>query len=346
MKEVLDALLRDYTNIGVAVVNPETRVLFANRKMQIQYRTAVGEPFPNTRLGQVIKLALTQNREVVGIPLQEIIEGKPHHLLLYVYPQRENDEIRSLVVFVCDANALNAAFESRIHEMKQHIINEMAAGMANIVLNPLAVLKGLLQLIEKSIRNDPFFFDWNLHTMRDKLDQYFHLAYKHVDQIDGILRRFLLLDKPDETKWGPVSVIDFMQRLIPEIQREAINRKIKFVCEYPNAPAQILAHELYLKEVFDALIRNAFEATCEYGLVTIKTVVTDQSVEFIIADEGGGIDEQLISRVKEPFFTTKEDALGFGLTFCDSVLRKMGGTLEIANTGKGTEVRVALPKIR
>lgn len=183
------------------------------------------------------------------------------------------------------------------------------------------------------------------HPLKDKLDQYFALAYHQVQQIDDVLQRFLLLGKPSEMAFVPISVFALLQKFIPCIQRKAFEQNVALVCEFPSSDGQVVAQEFYLQELLSALFLNAFEASQPSGTVKFRTEIQDKTVDFFIEDQGEGIADHIIQQVKEPFFTTKDGALGIGLNYCEGILHKIGGTLDIQSSANGTQVHVVLPKI-
>ena len=346
MKQVLDVLLDTDSEIGIAVLDPQLRVLFMNEKMNTLYPAKEGEVYAEkTRFHQLIQLAVRQNKKIAGFPVHEFIESQPVHVMLYILPFRQDGTIVSLFVLACDMTEIHKSYESKIRQKEIRIIGNMAAGSADVILNPLAVIRGTLQLMEQSIKNDVISIKLSTHPLKDKLDQYFSLAYQQVHQIDDVLQRFLLLGKPSEMAFVPISVFAFLQKFIPCIQRKAFEQNVALVCEFPSSDGQIVAQEFYLQELMSALFLNAFEASQPGGTVKFRTEIQNKTINFFIEDQGEGIADYIIQQVKEPFFTTKDGALGIGLNYCEGILHKIGGTLYIQSSANGTQVHVVLPKI-
>ncbi|MFC0213798.1 ATP-binding protein [Paenibacillus chartarius] len=113
--------------------------------------------------------------------------------------------------------------------------------------------------------------------------------------------------------------------------------------EFSGQNGQVLTEELRLEEIITAVCRNACEACGSNGIVGFLVRISDETVEFIISDNGEGIAADILPRVKEPFFTTKEEALGFGLSYCEIMTRKIGGRMHIQSSTEGTEVRLVFP---
>jgi signal transduction histidine kinase len=347
MKEFMPFLIESNNQIGYMLVDLELKVVFANEQMVGLYPVAVGEPLrAKTKLKQVLDLSIKQNKAIAGFPIHETVDGKPRHVLLYTHPYRENGVISALAAIVCDISPLFQSFQNMIHQEKLQLFGDMAAGTANVILNPLAVIKGVIQLIEQSIKKDVISIDLPAHPLNQKLNEYFALLYEQVKQIDDILQSFLLVGKTSEMKLAPLSVVPFFREAVAKFQNEAMERSITLICEYPNTNTQVLSREDELTAALKALVKNAFDATEKGGTVKLQTLVTETSVNFIVVDYGGGIPKKNLENIKKPFFTTKENALGIGLNICESIVQKMGGTLTINSVDMTTEARIMLPKIR
>jgi two-component system NtrC family sensor kinase len=99
-----------------------------------------------------------------------------------------------------------------------------------------------------------------------------------------------------------------------------------------------------LEQLFLNLITNARDAMHDGGRLSVHARTDGDWIEIIIADTGCGIPPVDLTRVQEPFFTTKPDGTGLGLTICRSIVWEMGGELNIASRpGEGTRVTVRVP---
>jgi signal transduction histidine kinase len=92
------------------------------------------------------------------------------------------------------------------------------------------------------------------------------------------------------------------------------------------------------------LLTNARDASRQGDRISVQAAVAGARVEIAVADTGHGIAAEHIPRVVEPFFTTKGDGNGLGLTICRSIVWEAGGTMDIRSAaGAGTTVSVSLP---
>jgi two-component system, NtrC family, sensor kinase len=125
------------------------------------------------------------------------------------------------------------------------------------------------------------------------------------------------------------------------MSRSAIELHVNVPDEIP----EVACSQSDLEQVFLNLLTNAREATPQGGRITVMVRSVDRLVEISIADSGCGIPAENLARVLEPFFTTKENGNGLGLSICRSVLWEVDGTLTIqSEPGNGTDVRVLVPQ--
>jgi len=120
---------------------------------------------------------------------------------------------------------------------------------------------------------------------------------------------------------------------------------IDLTVNMPDDVPEVACSQTDLEQVFLNLLTNAREATPHGGRIAVTVRAVDRAVEISIADTGCGIPPENLSRVLEPFFTTKLHGNGLGLSICRSVLWEVDGTLTIqSEPGSGTHVQVLVPQ--
>jgi signal transduction histidine kinase len=108
----------------------------------------------------------------------------------------------------------------------------------------------------------------------------------------------------------------------------------------------ILVGQGDLEQLFLNLTTNAKDAMPTGGVLSIKARNLGSNLELVIRDTGCGITPELIPRIQEPFFTTKPNGNGLGLSICRSIIRNAGGRIEIdSGVGVGTQITVLLPTV-
>jgi two-component system, NtrC family, nitrogen regulation sensor histidine kinase GlnL len=222
----------------------------------------------------------------------------------------------------------------------------MALGLAHEIRNPLAAIRGAVQLLGRELGDDA------------RLAEYTTVLLTEVDRVNRIIEMLLDLARPVQVKRVPLNLHQLFERVALLHQEAARERAITLVRRYdPSLPA-ILGDEDRLVQVFHNLLRNAIEAMKDGGHVTLTTRVSMNPlygkidtgagprimVEAVVADEGSGIPTGLRGRIFDPFFTTKESGLGLGLALCHRILEEHHGAIQVDSVeGKGTTVTCFLP---
>jgi PAS domain S-box-containing protein len=160
----------------------------------------------------------------------------------------------------------------------------------------------------------------------------------------NILAELLTLTRSQDVKRVPV---DIRALLEAAVEQAGPSRKgsVKLVREIPSMPLVASVDPLRLQQAVVNLLKNAFQAT-EAGSVTLRLSADEGWVTIAVADTGPGIDEEVRSRMFQPFYTTKprDEGLGLGLVLVKHVVEAHNGTIEVASEpGRGSTFTIALP---
>jgi two-component system cell cycle sensor histidine kinase/response regulator CckA len=144
----------------------------------------------------------------------------------------------------------------------------------------------------------------------------------------------------------PVDLPAELEKLTPTFKR-LLGPNVSLVTEYDETVRLVNSDPIYLEQVLINVLKNAPDALPDGGQVTVTTTrVTDpcKRVLITIADNGTGMEPQVLERVFEPFFsTTKRQKTGLGLSTAFGLVRQMGGEITVeSELGKGTTVRIYL----
>jgi two-component system, NtrC family, sensor kinase len=123
-------------------------------------------------------------------------------------------------------------------------------------------------------------------------------------------------------------------------ERQGIRLDVQFADVLPN----IQAGQGDLEQLFLNLATNARDAMPAGGALSISAETVADHIAILIRDTGCGIPVEFMSRIQEPFFTTKRNGTGLGLSICRSIIWNAGGQMDIkSEPGAGTQIRVLLP---
>jgi two-component system CheB/CheR fusion protein len=209
-------------------------------------------------------------------------------------------------------------------------LGEMAAVVAHEVKNPLAGIRGALQVIGGRMPD----------TSRDKT--IVGDIVSRLDALNAIVHDLLVFARPRDPQLGPVPLADLLESTIALLRRDPAFAGVEVAVSGDNPVVQ--ADSEQLKTVFQNLVLNAAQATDGSGRVTVSIARDTQTASVAIADSGPGIPLDVRDRIFEPFFTTKHRGTGLGLPTARRVVERHRGTLDVeCPPSGGTLVTVTLP---
>ncbi|MFV8828546.1 ATP-binding protein [Alkalihalobacterium sp. APHAB7] len=236
------------------------------------------------------------------------------------------------ILSVCrDITARKQTEQMMIQAEKMNVAGQLAAGIAHEIRNPLTSLKGFVQLFRSgTIPNDVF-----LHIMEDELER-----------IDLISSEFLTLAKPVNTDFSKVNLYLLLKDIVALLDTEAFKQSISIATVFESEEATVLGVSSQLKQVFINLIKNAIEVMPDGGTILIKMEKEQDYVNVSVQDEGIGMTEEQLSRIGEPFYTTKEAGTGIGLMVTYTIIENHNGIVHVkSKLNEGTMFTVQLPVI-
>ena len=213
----------------------------------------------------------------------------------------------------------------------------MAAGIAHEIKNPLAAMKIHLHLMRKTLRTKG-------SIDSDGAERYLSVLDEEIDHLNKIAVDFLFAVRPMNIELRLGSIESVVNDLITFLSPEADEKNIEVVSDVEKFLPRIEMDSRYLRQSLLNIVENAFAAMPGGGRLTIS-VKLDGNFEIItIKDTGTGIDEEHLSKIFEPYFTTKASGTGLGLTVVYKVIKEHRGDIFVASEpGKGTVFTIKLP---
>lgn len=210
------------------------------------------------------------------------------------------------------------------------LVGQMAAGITHEIRNPMAVVRGFLQLMrEKS---------------PDELNSYYQIVMDELDRANSIINDFLSLAQSRISETESVQLHLVIEELGPLIWADANLRGQSVELKLnPSLPLlQLNVREI--KQLILNLVRNGMEAMGSKGVLTVETRINGDHVDLMIRDTGGGIPQHQIDNLFVPFFTTKNQGTGLGLPLCLSIVERHKGIISVnSEEGVGTVFTVSFP---
>jgi PAS domain S-box-containing protein len=332
---------------GVIVTDVAGTVVYMNDAAGMIFgldpAATIGRPLAGNISGLRWK-ELAQGREVVT---RDIEVFHPAHRVLnfYVVPlMGEDDEHPGQRDHVGYALIMRD-FTERHREAQETLETEriaalqlLAAGVAHEIGNPLNSLAIHLQLLERRLRKLP-------EAEQEQLLHPLEIARDEIKRLDTIVTQFLRAIRPtplQRTRQDINSIIrDTAEFLEPELK----SRNILLEIELASALPVLDVDQDQLKQAFFNIVKNASEAMKQGGLLKIRTGSESEWVNITFTDTGGGMSNETMARVFEPYFTTKIGGSGLGLMITQRVVRAHGGEVVIeSDPGKGLRLTIRLPR--
>ena len=304
------------------VVKPVHKLL----KMTEEYKG--GEMVPN--LGESSRNEIGELSRALSVMLGRLDDNKK--------------ELQAHITSLEKANReLQQAQDEIIKSEKLASVGRLSAGIAHEIGNPIGIVLGYIDLLKRDDIRD------------DERKDYLSRVESEVTRIKRILRQLLDFSRPSSGVPTQTHIHErittTLNMLSPQPMMEGIETETRFLAQKDL----VLADPNHLQQVFLNIVINAADALAEKDTalpeetgkrIAIKTLDTDRSIQIWFSDTGPGIPAEEVTRVFDPFYTTKEPGkgTGLGLSVCYRIVEGLGGTIRAESTpGKGTSIIITLP---
>jgi len=337
---------------GIIVTDAKGRITYLNDAACGLFGLEAGEAIGkrlDERIGGLDWGALTQSSGPVSHDM-EIFYPQNRFINFYVVPlvmeQREPTvapataaEEVGHVMILRDITESRRTAQQTIESERLNALRLLAAGVAHEIGNPLNSLHIHLQLMERSVQK--------LHDdEKTELEQSIGVARSEVNRLDSIVTQFLKAIRPSRPQLRPENVNTIVEEAVRFFAPELQDRGIIVEQELRSDLPLLQLDRDQMKQAFYNVIKNSVEAMHRHGTLRIRTDLADTHVIVRFDDSGGGMSAENLSRVFEPYFTTKPSGSGLGLLIVRRIVREHGGELSIeSNQGKGLTLTIRLPFI-
>ncbi|MBR3524076.1 MAG: HAMP domain-containing histidine kinase [Bacilli bacterium] len=219
-------------------------------------------------------------------------------------------------------------FNQELNELeKDKEVKKSLFKITHEIKNPIAVLKAYLDMYD--VKDEK------------KSKKYLKIMKSEVDRVLCLLEDFMLVNK-DSINCDIMDINLLLEEKVKNINDLMNVRHINIKYELNDDEIYVMGDYNRLSQVFINLIKNSIEANSNN--IILKCYTKDDKVIVDIKDDGMGIEDQIISKIKEPFYTTKLKGTGLGVSLSDEIIEAHNGTLTYKSEyGKGTSVKVVLP---
>jgi two-component system sensor histidine kinase PilS (NtrC family) len=245
----------------------------------------------------------------------------------------ESGETTGTVITFQDLTHIRALEESSRRQDRLAAIGRMAASIAHEIRNPLAAMRGSIQMLRADMENE------------SEETELMEIILRESDRLNRIISDFLNYARPRSIIQAEVDVCELLKRTFTLLRNSAeINEKQIIKEEVPDSPVLIDADAEQLQQVFWNLARNALQSMPTGG--TLQAAVQPHSrhrIRIAFSDTGRGMSPQQVERLFEPFSSTT-GGTGLGLSIVYQIIRDHGGTINVrSREGLGTTITLELP---
>lgn len=211
-------------------------------------------------------------------------------------------------------------------------LGEIAAGLAHEIQNPLAGVKGALEIIASRV------------TPGTPEGEFAEIGKKEITRLEGLVREFLSYARPHAPALRPTDLHQIVAHVTTLLRPEADRKGVAFAWEQSGALPLVAVDAEQITQVVFNVVLNAIQATPPGSCVQVRDSSDRDWVMIDVVDEGPGVAPEHVSRIFDPFFTTKSRGTGLGLAMSQRIVAAHYGTIDaLQSSTSGAFFRIRLP---
>lgn len=267
-------------------------------------------------------------------------EHTPKILSLSVMPLVKSKQVRGTIIMIDDiTDKKKEELKNRRLESLASLTN-LAANVAHEIKNPLGSISIHVQLVRKAVER---------LTGADtcSICKYLDVVDEEMERLNKIVVDFLFAVRPISFEFTALNINELIQDLAQFLAGEFEQAGISIDLDLAKDIPQIQGDERFLRQMLINLLKNAKAAMEGGGIARLATRFDDETIRITVEDTGTGIPDEVLNKIFEPYFTTKIDGTGLGLTMVYKVVKGHGGDITVqSRPSLGTRFTVQLPIYR
>jgi len=241
---------------------------------------------------------------------------------------------------------LRRAERQVLHMEKMASLGQLSATVAHEINNPISGMLTYARLVKRELEEQPMDAG-----VREELTRHLTLIEMECSRCGAIVQNLLLFSRRTGAAMAPVDLNEIVERSLMLVRHHLQLKGVKLNSELLSGNREIVADAGQLQQALVALLVNAVEAMSGLkegeGELTVRLSGSDDEVRIDIGDTGVGIPTEVLPKIFEPFFSTKEaeKGVGLGLSVVYGIVRRHGGQIEAeSKVGRGTVFHLRLPR--
>jgi signal transduction histidine kinase len=291
------------------------------------------------RLAAFLQQTLQSGDRVLEREMDVEMLGANRLLAISIHPLVNRRRITGSLVYIEDITEKRGREAQLRRAENLASLTTLAAGIAHEIKNPLGAISIHLQLMRKKLAKE------NSENPDPVIDKYFSILNEEVDRLNHIVVDFLFAVRPMLLELREKNIKTLIEELAELVRVELEEAHILLLLEFEDSPPPpVLIDERYMKQALLNLIKNAQAAMPKGGLLTIAAQTSGSELRISICDTGVGISEKNLKKIFDPYFTTKDNGTGLGLTLVFKIIREHQGEISVeSREGEGSNFEIILP---
>lgn len=247
----------------------------------------------------------------------------------------ESESDDSCVIVVRDITDARVMEENLRRTEQLTVVGKLASGMAHEVRNPLNAISMLTQRLNREFK--PM-------DGQDKYNEMIQTILSEVNRINNLMEEFLRFARKRKPDRRETNIVELINRTLELISMEAKERSITIETDYEDVGLVKVDSEQIKQAILNILL-NALDAIDKDGKISVVLRKSDENIMIEIADTGSGIPEEVLPRIFDLYYTTKDKGTGLGLSIVQKIVNEHDGWITVeSKLGEGTKFRIYLPK--
>ncbi|MDR1506421.1 MAG: PAS domain S-box protein [Treponema sp.] len=359
LESVLDSL-----NEGILVCDSDHNLILANKFAERFFTMSSFEPgtspvwevIRDEKISAFLEKTIRSGDRITDREFDVDSKGIQRLLAVSVSPLVKNYHVTGSLIQAGDITEKRSR-EARMRRMENLAsLTTLAAGVAHEIKNPLGSISIHMQLLQKAMRKNEDMY-YRAHPEEKNMDgdigpkgylklfdKYTNVINEEIERLNHIVVDFLFAVRPMNLELREGDINAFVREVMEFVGFELENANVDIQLDLEEKLPQLDFDSRVLKQAMLNLIQNAIAAMPGGGVLTVKTAVADGEVTVSISDTGCGISEENLSKIFEPYFTTKDNGSGLGLTLVFKIAREHQGEITVkSKEGSGSCFTIALP---
>lgn len=275
-------------------------------------------------------------------------DGGIRFIQLELSPLVREEKLEGCILSVRDVTERKNQ-EILLHRMESLAgLTNLAASVAHEIKNPLGAIGLHIQLLQKAI--DKARETDGLLPEKGFLEKCIYVVNDEIENLNKIVVDFLFAVRPVNANLELLQPNPLLQNFAEFFAPEFSNKNVELKLDLCSDTTRLLLDQKLLREVVTNLTQNALAAICEKfngkagGVIEIHTAIKDNKFVILIKDNGVGMSEKTLARVFEPYYTTKANGTGLGLTMVYKIVKEFSGDIQVeSKEGEGSAFVITLP---